>query len=440
MSINFKQLFSKQNLLNNLSLKIIALIVAVVLWFVVVGITDPTVTSTYRNVQVRLVNTSVVTGNEQTLEILEDSNILTSVTVKAPRSVIRELGTSSDNIIAIADLSNLSSDKTRIPIDLSTLKYNDKVESIKGSSDSVLVNIEKRETIQLPLVATTSGTIESGYVVGNVTPAQNQVKISGPASAISKVKKAAINVEITGFTENISTVADVVLYESDGTEVSQHNLELNADSIRVNVEILATKRVPIEFEIMGTPAEGYSATGEVECYPETMVVAGSKSEIAKLTSIKVPASDLNITGQTGNLNAMLNAADYLSESIRLVDSIYNGRINITVFVEKLVEQTYATYISNVVAEYVPLGFAAEIISEDDSVSFTLSGLSKDLEKVQMSQLNMHVNLEDYALSKNIEEFTEGTYKLPLLMDLPEGVELTERVILKIKLSKVKDAD
>lgn len=440
MNAGLKKFFSKQNLLNNISLKIISLIVAVVLWFIVVGITDPTVTQTYRNVTVRLVNTSIITANEQTLEILDDSNILPSVTVKAPRSVIRELGNASENIIAIADVANLSADKTNIPIDFSTVKYNDKVESIKSSEESVLVNIEKKESIQLPLVTTTSGTIESGYVVGDVTPSQNQIKISGPASVIGEIKKAAINVEITGFTDNISTLADVVLYAADGTEVSQHNLELNATSVRVNVDILATKRVPVSYEVMGTPAEGYAATGEVEVYPESIVIAGNKSEINRITTIKVPASDLNLTGQTDNLVAMLNAGDYLSDNIKLVDSVYNGRITITVYVEKYVEQTYATYLSNVLADYIPLGYEAEFISDEESVSFTLIGLSKDLEKVQMSQLNMRVDFSDYALSHNVDEVTEGVYKMNLLLDLPEGVEMTAPVTLKVKLSKTKDAE
>lgn len=435
MSINLKEIFSKKNLTNNLSLKIASLVIAIVLWFIVVGITDPTVSSTYRNVQVKLVNASIITNNEKTLEVVDDSNILATVTVKAPRSVIRELGNSSENISAIADLTKLSSDGTSIPIELSTVKYNDKVESIKASENSVYVNIEKKLTIQLPLVTTTSGSIESGYVVGEIVPSQNQVKISGPASVIEKINKAAINVEIAGFTDNISTLSDIVLFDSNGEEVSLHNLELNASSVRVNVEILATKRVPISYSVMGSPAEGYAATGEVECYPETLVVAGSKADINKIESIKIPSAELNLTGQTDNLVAVLDASDYLPANVKLVESAYNGRVTITAFVEKYIEQTYATYLNSIKVDYVPVGYEAEIVSESDSVSFVLIGLAKDLEKVQMSQMDVRVDFSDYALSTGIEELSEGIYTLSLIMDLPDGVEMVEPVKLLVKLTE-----
>ena len=436
MTPNFKikEKFTKQKITENLGLKIVSLIVAVVLWFIVVNVTDPVVTQTYKNVPVRVLNSSTITNNSKTLEVLNDTSVISSVVIKAPRSVIQELGTTIDNVVATADMNNLSQDGTSVPIEVTTSKYSDKVDSIRASIDTMYVNIEARKSIQLPLLATTSGEIESGFILGNVEPNQNQVRVSGPDSVISTIKSAYVDVEVTGFTSDISTQSDIVLYDADGNVVDASNLEMNVDSVRVDVEILATKKVPIYYSTSGLPAEGYAVTGEMECSPETITIAGSQSVIENTTYVGIPASELNITGQAGDMMAVLNIADFLPDGTRLGDASYNGKATITVYIEPLKNETYATYLRNVNIENVPEGFSAAVLDEEDSISFTLTGLAQDLEKLQVSELNFHVDFEDYILLNDSVEFEEGIYDLYLVMDLPEAVSCNDSIGIKVKLT------
>ncbi len=437
MTPNFKikEKFTKQKITENLGLKIASLIVAVVLWFVVVNVTDPIVAQTYKNVPVRVLNASTITNNNKTLDVLSDTSVISSVVIKAPRSVIQELGTTIDNVVATADMNKLSQDGTSVPIEITTSKHSDKVDSIRASIDTMYVNIEERKSIQLPLQATTSGEIESGFILGNVEPNQNQVRVSGPESVISTIKSAYVDVEVTGFTSDISTQSDIVLYDADGNAVDDSNLEMNVDSVRVDVEILATKKVPIYYSTSGLPAEGYAVTGEMECSPKTVTIAGSQSVIENTTYVGIPASELNITGQAGDMMVVLNIADFLPDGTRLGDASYNGKATITVYIEPLTDETYATYLRNVSIENVPEGFSAAVLDKDDSISFTLTGLAQDLEKLQVSELNFRVDFEDYILLKDSVEFEEGIYNLYLVMDLPEAVSCNDSIGIKVKLTK-----
>ncbi len=437
MTPNFKikEKFTKQKITENLGLKIASLIVAVVLWFVVVNVTDPIVAQTYKNVPVRVLNASTITNNNKTLDVLSDTSVISSVVIKAPRSVIQELGTTIDNVVATADMNKLSQDGTSVPIEITTSKHSDKVDSIRASIDTMYVNIEERKLIQLPLQATTSGEIESGFILGNVEPNQNQVRVSGPESVISTIKSAYVDVEVTGFTSDISTQSDIVLYDADGNAVDDSNLEMNVDSVRVDVEILATKKVPIYYSTSGLPAEGYAVTGEMECSPKTVTIAGSQSVIENTTYVGIPASELNITGQAGDMMVVLNIADFLPDGTRLGDASYNGKATITVYIEPLTDETYATYLRNVSIENVPEGFSAAVLDKDDSISFTLTGLAQDLEKLQVSELNFRVDFEDYILLKDSVEFEEGIYNLYLVMDLPEAVSCNDSIGIKVKLTK-----
>lgn len=436
-NFKFKEKFTKKKLTENLGLKITSLIVAIVLWLIVVNITDPVISQPYKNIPVKIINSEVITDNNKTLEVVDGSSMVANVIIKAPRSTIQELGNSSDAIIATADMSCLSKDGISVPIEFTTSKYADKVESIRPSSDVLKVNIENRRTIQLPLNATTSGEIESGYILGNVIPNQNQVRVSGPESVINRVASAFVDVQVTGFTSDISTQADIMLFDNNGDGIPTGNLDLNVSSVRVDVEILATKKVPIYYSTIGIPADGYGVTGEVEINPELIVIAGERDVIDQVTEIKVPAEELNITGQSDNLMVVLDIRDYLPEGIRLADDSNGGKASITVFIEPFVEQDYGIFPKNLSIENIPEGYSAEFV-EDEGISFVLVGLAQDLEKLQMDSLNPRVDFDDYALLHDMSGFKSGEYDLFLVLDLPGGIQIKEPVTIRLRLNEVME--
>lgn len=438
--MNFKYIksrFSKQNLLNNIGLKIGSLVIAILLWLVVVNVTDPIGTQPFRNVKVNIINTSVITDNGKTFEILDGSDVLSSVTIRAARTILQELGTSNDVIIATADLSKLSPDGQTVPIEFSTSRYNEKVETIRSSSNVLRVNIENRKSIQLPIIATTSGEVESGYILGSVTPQQNQVRISGPESKVALIKSAEVDVQVTGFTEAISTMADIVLYDEEHEVLPKTSISMNVESVRLDAEILATKRVPVYYATIGTPAAGYDLTGEIVCSPETVVIAGTKEDIENVTEINVPASELNVTGQTGNLSAIIDLNKFRPSGIRFADPNFNGKVTFTVYIEGFVENSYSVNLKDVSIDNVPIGFKAEFVESDNIVEYTVTGLAQNIEKLNPDTLGYRVDLSDYQMINDIAEFSEGEYECNLVLDLPEGVELSEPVLITVKLKEDK---
>ena len=149
----------------NISLKIISVFFAFLLWMVVNNMNNPTVDKTFRDIPVKLLNTELITDSGQVYEVLDDTDVIDTVTIWAPRSIISSLNAS--NIVATADVSELSSLDT-ISIKLSTNLYTNDVESIKGSIDTVKLNIENKRTKTLALKTTLLGEVETGYLVGEV--------------------------------------------------------------------------------------------------------------------------------------------------------------------------------------------------------------------------------------------------------------------------------
>ena len=234
----------KKKLTDNLGLKIGSVLFAALLWLIVTNINNPATTRRSTNVPVTIINDEVLISQGKMYEILDNSNIIGWVSITGPKRVMSNLD--EKDLIAIADMNKLTEDNT-IPIELSTAQYNDSLDSIRASSDVVKIKVEDRKSISIPLKAGTYGTLQDGYIVGNVTTDQNLVRVSGPDSLVSMIETAEVSVGIAGFTGDIGTNAEIKLYDSKGEEVPKDGLTLNINTVGVNVEILATKAVPVQF-------------------------------------------------------------------------------------------------------------------------------------------------------------------------------------------------
>ena len=335
----------KFRLTHNLGLKIASLVFACALWFLVTNLSDPVASITLNNIPVQLQNTSAITSRGEIYEVLDGTDVLSTVTVYAPRSIVDTL--SAANIIATADLSELSSLDTA-SIELRTNKYADRIESISGSNDTVKLNIEERKSKILRIDAYVTGTAPDGYQVEGITTEQNQLRISGPASAIDAVAQAAVEVDVTGFTADIGTDVAIRLYDEVGDEVDRASISRNISSVRANITILQTKWLSLHLTPIGTPAAGYTIAGEIETTPASVLVAGRSAALSTLDRIEVTDSTVDVSGMTGNLTTSINIRSALPAGTSFGDADYNGAV--TVFVPIARDQAAQEEISETTAE------------------------------------------------------------------------------------------
>ena len=90
---------SKKIFLNNLSIKLISIVGAVLIWLLIINIDDPYKTKTFL-VRVEVVNEEALHSEHKVYEIVEGSTA--SVSVRGKRSIVDKLTT--DDISATADL------------------------------------------------------------------------------------------------------------------------------------------------------------------------------------------------------------------------------------------------------------------------------------------------------------------------------------------------
>ncbi|MCM1144249.1 MAG: CdaR family protein [Blautia sp.] len=417
----------------NWGLKLGSFLFAAALWLIVTNINDPVTTLRIHNVPVELQNEQLITDSGQVYEYLDDTDVIDVVTIRAKGSIINSLGDS--NVIAVADVNDLTSLNT-IPIRLSTNKYNDNLESITGNIESVKLSIENKISKTLPIRTNTVGTVKDGYIIGESTLEQNLIEISGPESVISQVRRASATVNVSGFTNNIGTDSEIRLYDENDKMITAGNINKSISKVRVTVEILEMKTVPIQWNVMGTPARGYQATGEITATRNNVVIAGRSKLIANIESIEIPESALDITDAEESLEKIVDLKEYLPDGVILAEEDFQGRVRVNVVVEPVAERTVTMLINRIQIANVPEGFEAELAEEEATYQLTLTGLQQNLDALEVNTIQATADIAAFMESEGMEVMEEGEYLIPLTYQLSENVSVKAVVQVHVNITEI----
>ena len=155
----------KEKIFNNLSLKIVSAVFAVILWTVIVNIYDPNTSYTFSNITVQLVNTQSLTEKNYTFEVVDGGKI--SVTVSGPKSVVTDLKTS--DIAATADLSKVTAFTDYVDIQVQVVKDGQVLNNVEAvpRTSALKLSIENRDTNTYAVNVNTTGTPANGYAVAS---------------------------------------------------------------------------------------------------------------------------------------------------------------------------------------------------------------------------------------------------------------------------------
>ncbi len=437
-----------KKLTHNLGLKILAFFVAFGIWLIVINYADPVDKITYSGIKVELLNTESLTDVGKVYDVLNDSDTV-NVTIYGKRSFLENI--SQENIHAVADLEDITIMNT-VAIEVYSNKNNSEIDSIKQSRAAVELSVENLKEIPLTVLVTTTGEPADGYILGDVTQNQNTVRVSGPESVVNRITRAACSVSVAGRNSDLSTSADIRLLDTDGRVVTHNNLKTNVSTINVGVEVLPTKEVPVVYNYLGTPAEGYKMTGEPEADYNVVTIAGRSSTLSNISAINVPAAELTIDGADTSVSRQLDLNDYLPDGVRLVtdeEEGFDGLVSVNIDIEELIYKYFNVPIRNLKATGVPDDYEVEILvrreDEDDDSEYRpvnlkvhLFGIADDMKNLTSASIRGVVDVGAYLDTYNAGKGKEGTFQMELELELPEGVEAAEKYYADVRLTEKTD--
>ena len=422
----------RKRIFHNWGLKLASLILAFLLWLLVVQINDPKENETFTGIPVTLINTELLEEQNKAYAVLDNTDIV-RVTVRGPRSVVEQL--SASDIVAEADVSKLTEINT-IAINFSVMNADTDVEVIGSNPDVLRLSVEDRADKWVNVRYGTIGEVAEGYIVASAQPNQNRIRVTGPKSSVDQISYASVEIDVSGATTSVSANVERSLYNAEGDLLDLPAVSKSVDYVLMQAEVLAVREIPISLSVMGTPADGFQATGVVEYAPTSVLLAGTVSALENVR-IVIPEKELDITGATGNVTATINIRDYLPDNIRFADSSFNGRITATVYVEPEVEHTFEIDSTDIALINVPEGlrplYPYEMEMPAPTYVLRISGLERIISTIRDSVPAGTADIAAWMEKEGLERLGPGEYDIPVMFQLPAEVTVKTEVVLHITL-------
>lgn len=414
----------KHKFARNMGLKMMALAFAAILWFVVVNVDDPVTSAVYREIPISIINDEVITNEGKVYQVKDEIQTV-NVTVNARRSELSKI--KDENIVVTADVSQMEVNTMLVPVTATIPGLEGKYQSAETNPNNLQIKIEDVTKNNFPISVSATGTPRDGYVIGEMTSNPEKVVIKGPKSVVDSIEKVVAKIDVSGLAGTSVQKAELILYDSNYNVISQAPLKnnLGEDGVSVNVQVLHTKNIKLDFGISGAAKDGYVCTGW-SSVPEMIQVCGTKEALDNLKTLEIPRSEIDISGADKSREVTVDIQPYLPEGVKLVDETANN-----VIVRVVVEPGGARVIELPI-ESVRMKNLAENLTavsvEGQDLELTFRGPEEILKVLDISNA-ASVDLKDYT--------TPGKYVVPVEIDTAEGIILADNPTVTIELREKK---
>lgn len=392
--------------LKNLVFKLLALLFAILLWWMVTSVSDPTQYKSF-SVPVTMQNESALTAAGKYYAVLKNSDTI-SVRVTAKRSVIDRL--SSADFTATADLSRIENN-SQVPVEIKVNRYANQV-SVGAKNYYVDVKVTSAKTAQFTIEAKTTGNLADGYALGEVKSDPGVVTVSGPEDVVSSIATVEANLDVSKANRKLAKSVALKYLDKTGEAVDTTNLTTSVRSVDVSAEVFATKTVPITVSQSESPANGLNLVS-VTVSPQSIQVMGNATELNKVTGITIPASAVNLSKITATSDISVDISSYLPSGIKPVDP-NQSKVTVIVTLEGQVTKQFDVPTANLTIQKLPAGYQGKFESQTVTVAVTGSE----------SEIN-DLRAENITGSVDASGLTEGNHTVRVKLNLKEDMLVPE---------------
>ena len=256
----------------NSKIKIISLLSAMVLWMYVMAIVDPEETKLFENIPVTITNKNEL--NERDLVIYPEQDLTTNIYVTGKLSNLKKV--TKDDINVYGQINNPLEGNNEIYLKVSTsqrVNYDFK-------NPVMIVTLEKiiseDKSIKVDITGSGKNNVDNIMLQDNI----DKVSISGPRSLVNKVKRVVGTVKVSGESNNFSQSIKLEPVDANGKVVE--GVELEKDSVNVNIILLAQKTVPIILKLSDNSESGVNYTMS----QNTVTIKGKKDMVDSINNIE----------------------------------------------------------------------------------------------------------------------------------------------------------
>ncbi len=365
--------------------KVIAVIVALILWVYVVNVVNPPSSTTISSVPVQLLNQEVLAASN--LAIAGTDEYTVDIVLEGARSDI--ITVDPKDVTATADLFGFSKGQNYLVVKVSVPE---KITVAEVKSPRIQVYIDELVVVSKPVALSIEDT-EKQYEVGGIVLLPENINVSGAKSIVDKVEAVQVKVSEDQLSTDESTIQlSAAAVNAEGAVVA--DVRVSAAYVDLSATLFNTKVVPLE-----VPVEGAS-TQDMEFIskniPETITIKGSDEALALVDAIV--AEPLRLQGDTQDIT--LPIVPVLPEGVEVAADSADLSASFTLV--SVTEVSFEYISEDVWVSNVPTGYSVKVLSKEFVV--TARGEKGVVEALQHTDLQPAVDA--HGLSA-------GDYDLPI---------------------------
>jgi len=413
----------KKMFTDNLWLKILSVLMAILIWIVVLNINDPNKTRMIAGVRVELLNEDIITGNNQVYEILDGQ--LVSITVTGPRTIVDTL--KAKDFTVTADFKDLSqANSIPINVELAEYSYQQKVTINKQSHNTVQLLIEDLEEREYDVDVRYIGQLMEGYVVANTVLDTPTVKITAPVSVHENIKQVCVSVDVSSRSSDFEEVVPVKVYDSKAVELVQaeNNVVVNTANIKTVNTVCYTKKIPVVYDDVPSHINGLEVS-DIEVSMKEVPVMGKKEILDGLEKLQLPTDRIQPQQGDTQTEVEYNLKELLPEGVYLNSK--TDTLKLTVYLTEVIQRTLTINIEDIGIRNIPDGMGASIV-DNGTIRVTIEGRKQDVESLDPDTVSAYVSVRGANAANS---------SVPVQLQLPEGITQTADVYVRVNLTSTE---
>ncbi|MBS6194682.1 MAG: hypothetical protein KH828_03760 [Clostridiales bacterium] len=428
----------KKKLTENLTLKIVSVLVAVLIWLFASNASDPVIMENY-SARVNVINDDYILKSGKTYRLDETKREVT-VYIRGKTSVVtarKDIAVEAD-MTQIVDLSE-DSGLVYVPVQFKPVS-GISMKDVEIYPKTIPVYIEDMESKEFVITVNTEGKPVTGYEIGECVPSTEKVLIQGPKSMINKIKSVVATVNVNGLASDTKKTASLKLIDQNGSAYDEAMDYVRFVAVNeqrtIDVDVKLWKivdNIKIKANYSGTPSYGYQVD-KITTTPEEISVAGSEEALKTLAennnTVEIPADLIDIagSGQDQEFNIKLNTLLKEEDGFKIPENASQS-VLVKVSILPYDSKEFGVKTANITIKGLEKNLWATF--GQDTLQVRVKGREADLEELLAEEIQASIDLTDK---------TEGEYTVPVTITLPEGYMQVESVTTTVQLTKVQNTD
>lgn len=396
----------KDFLQKDIVVKIISVLIAILIWFIVLDQDNP---FEERTISVPLANNIEVLDSNNLQIVGTTLPLSVDVKIKGRRQRIQKV--TQNDFKASIDLSEITESGLKT-VKIPTPEYVGETDIIITgiSPSSVRLRFEKVIGRQYPVSVEFYGSLPDGYQVVNVQVDPSNVILEEKEGVMARIKKVAATVNLEALRTTKELVMRATVYDTNDKPLSQFDGKF---PVIINFDL--AKIVSVEASVKGEPKRGWYFK-DIILDTDKIAVIGSKEQLDALA--RIGSEQVDITGASASFTTELKLS--LPKGITLLDK--DTPVTARIIIEPLANRKITIPASMIAIYNSDITGAKTYSLSQDSVDIIVEGKPEIIENLRLSDIRVNISVSNLDV---------GEHEVPVNVILPSGVSLKERAGVKV---------